>query len=227
MPSGRQRISGKSIAVKKTSRNAKKSEALHAARGRWSRRNVVVMAGLLTALTLTSVALLLMAPAPLIPDVPSLFVTELSDSLDPLFQTRRPIQDGGWKYIYIHHSKSRRGNALGLSANAGMADHFLVGNGDGCGDGEIQIGPRWSNQQPAGAPAATLLDRSISICLVGDFDQSAPTALQMRNLQRLVRALQQECRISASGVRAFDDPATAVGIGRRFPAAGFNQHLLP
>jgi hypothetical protein len=191
------------------------------------KRNVLVLTSLFGAVTLTSILLLALAPAPLTPDVPSLFVPDTAESLDSVFETAAHVENDRWQYIYVHHSRSRRGNALTLAGNDGLGDHFLIGNGDGCADGEIQIGQRWNRQQPAKPAGARVADNCISICLVGDFDQAAPTATQLRRIEQLVRTLQQRFGISGPAVLAYDRPNDTAGIGRHFPVPQFSQHLLP
>src|SRR5688572_31655749 len=74
--------------------------------------------------------------------------------MDAIFQTDSPIRTARWKYIYVHHSRTTSGNAMTLARSAdGVGDHFVIGNGDGCIDGEIQIGQRWNKQLSALPPA--------------------------------------------------------------------------
>jgi len=191
-----------------------------------TRRNAVVLAGLLSSLVLTSMLLLVLAPAPLNPDaVRSLLAT---DSFDKVFQTPTAIESGRWRYIYVHHSRQFDGSAATLSQQTGdMGDHFLIGNGQGCGDGEIQVGYRWDQQKPAEPVGAKLSSDCISICLVGDFDQTAPTSAQMRQLGQLVRSLQRELGIGSKQVVAVDRPSSPAGIGRHFPVEVFRELLVP
>jgi hypothetical protein len=181
-----------------------------------SRRNVLVIAGLLSSLTLTSILLLILAPSPLLPEPRSLVVVESNPALDEIFDTQAPAR--AWQSIFIHHSKTRRADA------AGGGDHFLItGPADGA-DGAIRIEQCWTNQQQAATAAAS---NCITICIVGDFDQSAPTATQIRRTQLLVQSLQRRLRISAKNVIAYDRPNSPSGLGRHFPAARLREALLP
>ncbi len=195
-----------------------------------AQRRVVVLTSLVLVLTLTSALLLALAPAPLTPDATnSLFAIDTPQTMDVIFQTDTPMRTGRWKYIYVHHSSTVAGNALSLAqANRGVADHFVIGNGDGCMDGEIQIGPRWNAQSEPGIPeGATGIDPNcISICLVGDFEHSVPTPTQLRRLEQLVSTLQGRLRISATDV-VMDSSSTAAGVGRFFPQTAFREQLLP
>ncbi len=200
-------------------------------------RNVVVLASLLGSLTLASILLLVWEPAPLTPDAARHLVAQREERwLDQIYDTATAVKAGRWQCIYIHHSRGTEGNALTLGERiGGLPDHFLIGNGNGCEDGAIQVGERWNAQQAAGMvdgkhplpQLAGIADRYISICLVGDFDQKAPTALQMQRLEELVQSLQQKLKIPGASVWAFDRPGSAAGIGQRFPVVAFSEGLLP
>lgn len=214
----------------KTHRQARKvSDDRGAKQGKMPKRNAIVLASLLGALVFTSVLLLTLAPSPLAPDAARRLFEVYDEALNP----NDPLQPGRWSTIYIHHSKTRAGDA-GTVIRGGMGDHFLIGNGNGCEDGEIQVGQRWVFQQPANLagldkiPAlARSSDRCITICLVGDLDRTAPTKAQVRQLEALVQTLQRKLNIPAQAVVAFDQPNNPLGIGKFFPARAFAQNLLP
>jgi hypothetical protein len=183
---------------------------------------------LIGALGLTSALLLALAPAPLPPGaVQSLFAVSAPASMDAIFNTAAPVQSGRWNYIFVHQSKTVSGNAGTLGdSGGGLADHFVIGNGDGCHDGEVQIGQRWTNQASAVAPPGrSLRGDCISICLVGDFDAAPPTDLQQHRLIQLLAALQSRTNIPTSHIIALDGDNTLAGIGRFFPSATIRRQL--
>jgi hypothetical protein len=197
-----------------------------------TRRRVAVLVSLVAVLTLTSALLRALAPAPLNPQASSsLFAIEAPQSLDVVFSsTGVPVSAGRWHTIYIHHSGSLSGNAQTLAETAaGLPDHFVIGNGDGCGDGEIQIGQRWTQQLVAGVtPGADRIDPDcISICLVGDFNQARPTVTQQRRLAQLVSTLQSRMGISHKQVFFYSSIASPAGIGRYFSASDFESQIIP
>jgi hypothetical protein len=193
---------------------------------------MIVFTCLLAVLTLTSAALMALAPAPLVQgETNSLFAIDTPKNLDIIFETKADVLPNRWKYIYIHHSQTPAGDAIALAQqNNGFGDHFLIGNGDGAVDGEIQIGQRWNEQQsPTPPPGANKIDPAcISICVVGDFDRTMPTPTQIRRLAQLVGTLQGQLHISRDHVLILDQPKTAAaGAGRYFPAAAFKNQILP
>ena len=198
-----------------------------------SRRSFIVLSSLVGVLTLTSVLLRAMQGAPLTPDAASsMMVSDSRASLDVIFNTRVQNLPNRWQSIYVHHSKTAGGNVgtLAGSSEQGCGDHFVVGNGDGAIDGEIQFTQRWNLQQPAdpapGSAASKIDATCISICVVGDFDKTAPTPTQLRRLEQLVQTLQERLRIPAGAVWLFDGAESSAAVGRFFPSSAFQGQLL-
>jgi hypothetical protein len=104
------------------------------------------------------------------------------------------IQRGRWKYIIVHNSGTRQGNAR-IFENYhrkvrkmpnGLAYHFVIGNGNSSGNGQIEIGNRWTRQINGGHVASDYLnDISLGICLVGDLNRDLPTKDQLGALDEL------------------------------------------
>lgn len=113
-----------------------------------------------------------------------------------------------WRHIVIHHSASPTGSAASFDKAHrergwdGLGYHFVIGNGTGSADGEVEVGYRWSRQtQGAHAGNAEYNQAGIGICLVGDFQHGGrPSARQMSNLRRLVRFLQAKTGVPTSEV---------------------------
>ena len=113
---------------------------------------------------------------------------------------RAPVKRGRWQYVVVHNSGTRQGNAR-IFANYhrnvrkmknGLAYHFVIGNGTSSGDGEIEIGPRWTRQINGGHVASDYLNNiGIGICFVGDFNRDVPTRAQLAALQELITYLRK------------------------------------
>jgi hypothetical protein len=108
------------------------------------------------------------------------------------------VRRGRWKYIIVHNSGTRQGNAKVFDVyhrrvrkmQNGLAYHFVIGNGNSSGDGEIEIGARWTRQINGGHVASDYLnDISIGICLVGDLNRNVPTKAQLGALDELITYL--------------------------------------
>ena len=109
-----------------------------------------------------------------------------------------PVRRGRWKYNIVHNSGTREGNARIFDIYHrrvrhmvnGLAYHFVIGDGHGSGDGEIEIGHRWTAQLNGGHVASDYLnDISLGICLVGDFNRDLPTKAQIGALEELISYL--------------------------------------
>ena len=117
----------------------------------------------------------------------------------------------GWRAIVIHHSLTHNGNAAifdrfhrKVRKWNGIGYDFVIGNGNGCGDGQVEVTYRWQ-QQIAGAhcggtPGNWANEDAVGICLVGDFNKSYPTSKQMRSLVKLVGFLQKRYKIPESKI---------------------------
>jgi hypothetical protein len=196
-----------------------------------SKRNIVVLTSLVALLTFTSALLLALAPPPISGEsYSSLSASDHHQFLDEIFKTAAPTKSDQWKYIYIHHSGTDAGNADSLAVpGQGICDHFIVGDGNGAADGEIEISPRWNQQQAAAAPRGVnhIEPTCVSICIVGDFDKTMPTPMQLRRLSQLVGTLQAQLRIPADKVIVLNDAASPSCVGRYFPVTAFRDQLLP
>ena len=108
------------------------------------------------------------------------------------------VRRGRWKYIIVHNSGTRQGNARIFDnyhrrvrkMQNGLAYHFVIGNGNSSGDGQIEIGNRWTRQINGGHVASDYLnDIAIGICLVGDLNRDLPTKHQLGALDELATYL--------------------------------------
>ena len=108
------------------------------------------------------------------------------------------VRRNHWQRIVVHHSAIKYGNAKKYDAahrqrgmQNGLAYHFLIGNGIDSGDGEIEIGPRWTKQLLGGHLKSYQLNlTAIGICFVGNFEQTQPSRKQLAAFTQLMDWLQ-------------------------------------
>lgn len=138
--------------------------------------------------------------------------------------------DRPWRYIVLHHSASTAGNYdeidrehRKLLGYDGCGYHFVIGNGNGSRDGQIEVAQRW-NQQKQGvhcrnARSHDVDEYGIGICLVGDLDQQPPTPRQVAATQALVAYLSQRYRIEPARVTTHAHLAASPTVcpGKYFP----------
>ena len=115
----------------------------------------------------------------------------------------------GWKYIVVHHSATNAGSVKAFhkyhaeQGYGGIAYHYVIGNGNGMDDGEIQATFRWKKQISGTHVSVNSWDHNIfgiGIVLVGNFEDSPQTKAQMRELNELTIYLQKEYHISNENV---------------------------
>jgi len=107
-----------------------------------------------------------------------------------------------WTCIVIHHSADDRGTPASIDRAHRLRGwdelgyHFLIGNGDGYPDGQVYVGSRWQKQKHGAhckVPGNYYNEHGIGICLVGNFDEHAPSEAQMQALARLILFLEDRC----------------------------------
>lgn len=101
-----------------------------------------------------------------------------------------------WRYIVIHHSATKHGNAAIFDRahrERGWDElgyHFVIGNGLDSADGQVEVGSRWIKQKRGAHAGVALYNQyGIGICVVGNFEQDHPTANQQAALVRLLAHL--------------------------------------
>ncbi len=119
-----------------------------------------------------------------------------------------------WRYIVIHHSDTPMGSAARFDAAHKakgwdeLGYHFVIGNGTETGDGQVEVGPRWPKQKwgaHAKTPDNRYNDYGIGICMVGNFDETRPSAAQMKSVAKLVAYLMKTYKISPDRVIGHGD----------------------
>ncbi|KXU38222.1 hypothetical protein AXK11_00795 [Cephaloticoccus primus] len=134
-----------------------------------------------------------------------------------------------WRHIVLHHSGIERGSAKTYDAEHrrrgmenGLAYHFVIGNGRDCPEGQIDIGPRWLKQLRGGhVRDSHVNDTGIGICLVGNFEQRAPSPKQLAATWALIDWLRRG-QINPKHtitVHRWVDRNHTVCPGRHFPFA--------
>lgn len=171
------------------------------------------------------------ASAPMQPAVP----VAKRPAYEPEWIPRRP--SNRWEYIVIHHSATHSGSAEEFDRshrNRGWDElgyHFVIGNGNGTGNGIVEVGSRWRSQKHGAHIRIDPNDdnwhnqHSIGICLVGNFDASRATARQMESLTRLIKFLQFEFHISSRRIVGHGDLMKTACPGRNFNLADLCQRL--
>ena len=168
------------------------------------------------------------------------YKTYKSDSSAPYGWVPADRYEKGWKAIVIHHSATDTGNVASIddyhrknNGWDGIGYDFVIGNGAGSGNGQVETTFRWTGQK-TGAHCKTdesnwANEDAVGICLVGNFDNSRPSSSQMASLMKLVRFLSERYNIPAS--RIYGHNTTPGHItntscpGRNFPMSYVKTNL--
>ena len=185
-----------------------------------------------------------MRPVPVIPQQP------IEPYVPPTYQPIEPITRNNpwkpdteardWNYIVLHHTAASTGSVESIheehlkrkdkSGNhwLGIGYHFVIGNGNGMTDGEIEPTFRWRQQmQGAHAGVSEYNQRGIGIVLIGNFENDSPTEAQTRAIKQLVGTLKQEYGIVESKVVGHGDVKATECPGKRFPMNDVRDSLPP
>lgn len=132
----------------------------------------------------------------------------------------------GWEYIVIHHSASTSGSAAKFDKmhrevngwDRGLGYDFVIGNGNGSGNGQIEVGPRWIKQIDGAHAGVQKYNRyGIGICLVGNFEDNMPTEKQILSLISLIKFLQERYNIPSENVILHRHVKQTACPGANFP----------
>ncbi len=140
--------------------------------------------------------------------------------------------DRPWRYVVLHQSATDTGNYDEIDAEHrrilgfdGCGYHFVIGNGTGSGDGQIEVAQRWVNQKHGvhcqNARKAEIDEYGIGICLIGDFEKAPPTPKQIAAAKLLIAYLSEHYRIADERIETHAHLAATPTVcpGGFFPSA--------
>lgn len=153
----------------------------------------------------------------------------------PVYWPRR------WRYIAIHHSGSSIGDIALLrrvhrerqpkDPVDEIPYHFVIGNGNGLGLGEVVATDRWHLGLWGAHLSASNMDRNfrgIGVCLIGNFEAAEVSELQFQAAVSLTRGLVQRYGISPDRLAPHGRIAgeSTLCPGRHFPIDRFRQSVF-
>ncbi len=167
-----------------------------------------VLAALLVSMTVGAIVLMALGNNP-----PSAGPFCLSSylRLDPVekaIRSRSSQSPDRWRRIEIYYSGTKAGNIEQLASLRGLVStedincHFVICNGLGGGDGQIQPTEKWQRQWSI-LPGQTWYGTSqtIRICIIADPTQRIyPTDCQIKRVETLVESLCRKFDIAAKSV---------------------------
>ena len=156
------------------------------------RREEKVFAALLVSITAGAIVLMVLGNNP-----PSAGAFSLSryyrlDPIEKVILARSPQSPGRWSCIEIYYSGTKAGNIEQLASLSGLANpkdincHFVICNGLGGGDGQIQTTEKWQRQW--------------SVCIRADGKTTLPTDFQIKRVEELVEKLYRKFNIQLESI---------------------------
>jgi len=174
------------------------------------------------------------AKAPSIGTAPEQLPAESTGSLVP--EEWRTEGSREWRYLVIHHTATERGSVESIHEShlkrkdnngnpwMGIGYHFVIGNGHGMDDGAVEPTFRWREQlHGAHAGDNEYNQHGIGIALVGNFEETPPSANQLDAVKRLAAFLTSEYHIPADRIVGHDDVKTTACPGQYFPLEEVRQ----
>lgn len=167
-----------------------------------------VLAALLVSMTVGAIVLMALGNNP-----PSAGPFCLSSylRLDPVeeaIRSRSSQSPDRWRRVEVYYSGTKAGNVGQLASLRGLSDHedinchFVICNGLGGGDGQIQPTEKWQRQWSI-LPSQTWYgtNQTIRICIIADPPQQAcPTDCQIKRVETLVQGLCRKFDVEADSV---------------------------
>ncbi len=157
-----------------------------------------VLAALLVSMTAGAVVLMALGNNPPSAGVFSLSTYYLKnlDSVEEAVRSRTSQSPGRWDRIEIYYSGTKAGNIEQLASLGGLAStedincHFVICNGLGARDGQIQSTEKWQRQWSI-IPGRTWYGsgQTIRICIIADGKSAHPTDSQRQMTHVLIEEL--------------------------------------
>ena len=168
-----------------------------------------VLAALLVSMTAGTVLLMALGDNPPSAGLFSLskYVLNHLGSVEEAVRSRTSQSTGRWSRIEIYYSGTKAGNIEQLASLSGLAGaedincHFVICNGLGGSDGQIQPTEKWQRQWSI-IPGRTWYGsgQTIRICVIADGKTAQPTHSQKQRTQVLVEELRRRFGIQSESV---------------------------
>jgi len=164
-------------------------------------RVVKVLAALLVSMTVGAFVLMALGNNPPSAGPFCLSAYYRLDSVDHAVRSKACQSPHRWNSIEIYFSGTEGGSLQNPVRGIDQNSHFVICNGLGDSNGEIQATENWE-QQWSIRPNRTWqgTDKTIRICLIGNGVTTLPTDCQLKRLEMLLEALCRKFSISAKSV---------------------------
>jgi hypothetical protein len=166
-----------------------------------------VLAALLVSMTVGAIALVAMGGKPLSAGPFSLSTYYRLDPIEKTIISEATQASDRWNRIEVYFSGTTAGNIEQLTSLSGISSadlidcHFVICNGLGGKDGQVEPTKRWQRQWSV-IPSRTWYGtpQTIRICVVADGHQRLATNSQLRRTEQLVDRLARRFNIDPASI---------------------------
>ncbi len=166
-----------------------------------------VLIGLIVSMTIGAVVLMALDKGAVQGGAFSLYVYLGNDPVEKATVTEPTASRVDWCGIEVHYSQTISGNATllpllyELPNDQDLNTHFVICNGSGGNEGQIEPTPRWQMQRPC-LPDGNWRGNTgtIRICVIADGVRQMPTEIQKTRTDELVRALCKQYKVGRNMV---------------------------
>lgn len=159
-------------------------------------REAKVFAALLVSMTTGIIVLMALGNNPPTAGAFCLSSYYCLDPVEKSISSRAVQSPNRWNCIEIYYSNTKAGNVEQLASLNGLTSpedincHFVICNGLGGNDGQIQSTENWQRQWSI-IPGRTWYgsDQTIRICIIADGKTTTPTNFQIKRVEELVEEL--------------------------------------
>ncbi|MHC4570906.1 MAG: peptidoglycan recognition protein family protein [Planctomycetota bacterium] len=170
-------------------------------------RQAKIFVALLISMTAGAIALMVLGNNP--PSAGAFCLSRYNhlDPVEEVISSRAAQSPHSWNCIEIYYSATKAGNIEQLVSLSGLACpedincHFVVCNGLGGDDGQIQSTEKWQRQWSI-IPGQNSYSagQTIRICVIADGKDTRPTDSQRKRTEALVEQLQRKFDIKPNSI---------------------------
>ena len=170
-------------------------------------REARVFAALLASMTVGAVILMALGNNPPSAGAFCLASYYQLDPVEKAMASQAAQSPGRWNCIEIYYSQTKAGNIEQLASLNGLTSpddincHFVICNGLGGDDGQIQVSIKWQRQWSTISGQTWYGNKqTIRICVIADGKTASPTDAQIKRVESLVEGLCRKFNIQPKAV---------------------------
>ena len=147
------------------------------------------------------------------------------------------VESRNWKYVVIHHTATESGSLDQIHRAhlqrkdsqgrpwRGIGYHFVIGNGQGMKDGQVEPTFRWQGQIDGAHAGQEIFNKfGIGVCLIGNFEANKPSQAQLDSLKKLLAYLDRTYAIHADHVLGHGQIKSTQCPGQKFPLNNYSRY---